>query len=530
MLIYLYMIVRGKAPVRISFGSAGDSDYYFDIIDKGNGVNATINLYSYCEIHPRKDDKIVLRSLETGHVLEFNSLDEINFGDRALNLMKATVKHYNNTGIEVITYTDAPLDSGLGGSAAHTVSMIEAFNEFNKIRMTKEEIARLAHKLERVDLGIGGGRQDQWAAAFGGFNFLEFTKNGVNLTALPLSDRDLERLENSLLLVHVPRETSGRDVHLEQRSKSPEVLSLLSMKMNNVELLREALSKRNFDEIGKILHLDWKIKKQLASSISNQFVDKIYDTALRAGATGGRLIGAGSGGSALFYCGDRKHDVAKALEALGLMEIKFRFERVERRTENYAERILNQIKEHHNVIGDVISNEDLIRKCEAVTHKIVESYKNNGKLIIFGNGGSAADAQHIAGELVNKFKIDRPMLNALALTVNTSVLTAVANDYCYEDVFSKQVERLAEHNDIVIGISTSGKAENVRRGLIKAKERGAFVVYMTGKTGGKISETCNGTIDISLNIPSTNTPRVQEAHITLGHIICELVEHELYGK
>ena len=126
------MIVRGKAPVRISFGSAGDSDYYFDIIDKGNGVNATINLYSYCEIHPRKDDKIVLRSLETGHVLEFNSIDEINFGERELNLMKAAVKHYKNTGIEVITYTDAPLDSGLGGSAAHTVSMIEAFNEKGK--------------------------------------------------------------------------------------------------------------------------------------------------------------------------------------------------------------------------------------------------------------------------------------------------------------------------------------------------------------------------------------------------------------
>src|SRR3989344_4996034 len=179
------MIVRGKAPVRISFGSAGDSDYYFDIIDRGNGVNATINLYSYCEIHPRKDDKIVLRSLETGYVLEFSSLNEIDFGTRELNLMKAAVKHYKNTGIEVITYTDALLDSGLGGSAAHTVSMIEAFNEFNGIQMTKEEIAILAHKLERIDLGIGGGRQDQWAAAFGGFNYFEFTKHGVTLTPLP---------------------------------------------------------------------------------------------------------------------------------------------------------------------------------------------------------------------------------------------------------------------------------------------------------------------------------------------------------
>ncbi len=526
------MIVRGKAPVRISFGSAGDSDYYFDVIEKGNGINATINLYSYCEIHPRKDDKIVLRSLETGHVLEFSSVEEINFGERDLNLMKAAVKHYKNTGIEVITYTDAPLDCGLGGSAAHAVSMIEAFNEFNKIKMSPEEIARLAHKLERTDLSIGGGRQDQWAAAFGGFNYLEFTKNNVQLTSIPFNGRDLEKLENSLLLVHVPRETSGRDVHLDQRSKSPEVLSLLYMKMNNVEMFREALVKRNFEDIGKILHLDWKIKKQLASSITNEFVDKIYDTALRAGATGGRLIGAGSGGSALFYCGDRKQDVTRALEALGIREIKFKFERINRQTANYGESIIAQIKEHHSTIGSILEDKELIRKCEVVTHKIVESYKNNGKLIIFGNGGSAADAQHIAGELVNKFKIDRPMLNALSLTVNTSVLTAVANDYCYEDVFSKQIERLAEHNDIVIGISTSGKAENVLRGLVKGKERGAFVIYMTGKTGGKISEVCdgNGNIDLTLNIPSTNTPRVQEAHIMLGHIICELVEYELYGK
>ena len=134
--------------------------------------------------------------------------------------------------------------------------------------------------------------------------------------------------------------------------------------------------------------------------------------------------------------------------------------------------------------------------------------------------------------MVNKFKIDRPMLNALALTVNTSVLTAVANDYSYAEVFSKQIERLAEHNDIVIGISTSGKAENVMRGLMKARERGAFVVYMTGATGGKITEVCgkDGTIDLSLHVPSSNTPRIQEAHITLGHVICELVEHELYGK
>ena len=524
------MIFRGQAPVRISFGSAGDSDYYFDVIDKGNGINATIDVYSFCEIHPRKDNKIVLRSLETGQVLEFDSINQIDFGNRDLNLMKAVVVHYNNSGIEVITYTDAPLDSGLGGSAAHTVAMIKAFNSFNKIEMPDGEIAKLAHKIERKDLGIGGGRQDQWASAFGGFNYLEFTKNDVCITPLPLSDRDLSLLEERLLLVHVPREKSGREVHLDQRTKSPEVLSLLSMKMNNVDSLRVALEKRNFDDIGRILHLDWKIKKQLASSMTNELLDKIYDAALRAGATGGRIIGAGSGGSALFYCNDKKNDTLRALEPFGLREIKFKFERPSKAKLNYADDIMHGIKEHHSIIGSLLEDAALIKKCEFLTHKIVESYKNNGKLIIFGNGGSAADAQHIAGELVNKFKIDRPMLNAMALTVNTSVLTAVANDYSYDDVFSKQIERLADSNDIVIGISTSGKAKNVQKALIKGKERGAFVVFMTGETGGQISKDCNGIIDITLNMPSKNTPRIQEAHIMLGHIVCELVEKELYGK
>lgn len=192
-------------------------------------------------------------------------------------------------------------------------------------------------------------------------------------------------------------------------------------------------------------------------------------------------------------------------------------------------------------IGDIITehiimiknmNDDrFISVLQDISERMVKCYKGGGKVVIFGNGGSAADAQHIVGELVNKLNINRPMLNAIALTVNTSVLTAIANDSSYDNVFSRQIEFLVEKKDVVIGISTSGNAENVLNGLREAKKRGATVIYFTGNDGGKIREVGEKEelIDIILNVPSNKTPRIQEAHILAGHIICELVEYELYG-
>lgn len=190
------------------------------------------------------------------------------------------------------------------------------------------------------------------------------------------------------------------------------------------------------------------------------------------------------------------------------------------------EKIIADLMEHSNIVTDVIYNNEIINKVEKVTRKIIECYRRGGKIVIFGNGGSASDAQHIVGELVNKFKIDRPMLNAIALNVNTTVITAIANDISYDEIFSKQIEHLVDYKDIVIGLSTSGNSMNVIKGLIMAKNRGVFTIGFTGKTGGKLNEI----VDISLNVPSTNTQRIQEMHITLGHIICEIVEHELFGK
>jgi D-sedoheptulose 7-phosphate isomerase len=161
----------------------------------------------------------------------------------------------------------------------------------------------------------------------------------------------------------------------------------------------------------------------------------------------------------------------------------------------------------------------------AIADMLTNAFRKGNKLLIFGNGGSAADAQHIASELTGRFHLDRPPLPAMALTTDTSSLTAIANDFGYETVFARQVRAFTRAGDVVIGISTSGGSPNVLRGIREAKECGAVTVALTGQ-GGELATMA----DLALRIPSRDTPRIQEAHITAGHIICCLVEEALFGN
>ena len=173
----------------------------------------------------------------------------------------------------------------------------------------------------------------------------------------------------------------------------------------------------------------------------------------------------------------------------------------------------------------IIENENLISTISNVSKEIIDAFKNDKKVLICGNGGSAADAQHIAAELSGRFYFDREPLFAEALHVNTSYLTAVANDYSYNEVYSRLVKAKGRKGDILIGISTSGNSKNVVNALEVANDIGMITVGMTGESGGKIKEICKYLI----NVPSTDTPRIQESHITIGHIICEIVERELFN-
>lgn len=162
----------------------------------------------------------------------------------------------------------------------------------------------------------------------------------------------------------------------------------------------------------------------------------------------------------------------------------------------------------------------LMRDIAIAAETIAEAYRAGGRLILLGNGGSAADAQHIACEMVGRFLTERKPLDAVALGANVPALTAIANDYGYARAFERQLEAAARPCDAVIGISTSGDSQNIVRALKRAKKIGCATIAMTGRTGGKLK----GAADILLNVPSTDTPRIQESHILIGHIICELVE------
>jgi len=185
--------------------------------------------------------------------------------------------------------------------------------------------------------------------------------------------------------------------------------------------------------------------------------------------------------------------------------------------------IAARLEENIQVQQDLAKNTP--GKIEAMVDLILAAYRSGGKIIFCGNGGSAADAQHLAAELVGRFKLERRALPAIALNTNTSILTALGNDYGYDTVFSRQVEALANKNDIVIGLSTSGNSPNVIKAIEAAKTIGAKTIGLTGGNGGQLAKLA----DLAITVPSDNTPRIQEAHITIGHIVCELVERELAG-
>lgn len=163
-----------------------------------------------------------------------------------------------------------------------------------------------------------------------------------------------------------------------------------------------------------------------------------------------------------------------------------------------------------------------------IAKEIIDAYQRGNKVLWFGNGGSAADAQHLACELVSKFYLKRKALASIALTTNTSELTAIGNDYDFDQVFARQVEALANPRDVVVGISTSGNSLNVIKGIEEAKRRGAITITFTGVSGGKLKG--NGNVDYLLTVSSEDTPHIQESHIMVGHIICYLVEKELFGR
>ena len=188
--------------------------------------------------------------------------------------------------------------------------------------------------------------------------------------------------------------------------------------------------------------------------------------------------------------------------------------------------ISNNISNSIKVKNEILNDESLINQILDVAETIQNSFENNCKLLLCGNGGSAADAQHLAAEFSGRYYMDRDPLHAEALHTDTSFMTAVANDYSYNDVYSRLIRGIGKKGDILIGLSTSGNSTNIVNALKEAKELGIKTIGFTGKNGGEINQHC----DIIIKVPSRDTPRIQEAHLLIGHAICELVEKNLFSK
>jgi D-sedoheptulose 7-phosphate isomerase len=188
--------------------------------------------------------------------------------------------------------------------------------------------------------------------------------------------------------------------------------------------------------------------------------------------------------------------------------------------------ITDKIAETQQIMKCMISDVVLIREIERTANACIRCLENNGKILLAGNGGSAADAQHITGELVSRFAFDRPGLFAIALTVDSSILTAIGNDYGYEKLFSRQVQALGSPGDVFIAYSTSGKSLNILAALKEAKDLGLVTVGLTGSNKGQMSSLC----DFLLETPSSKTPVIQEGHLVMGHILCGLIEKEIFSR
>jgi len=295
-------------------------------------LSATIDQYAYASLRPRRDSKLSIVSLDYDIVAKYDHPRRLRL-DGNLDLIKAVLRALKvKRGCDLWVHSDAPPGSGLGSSSTLVVALIGVLSKWLSKPLTSYEVAELAYRIERTDLGLAGGMQDQYAAAFGGFNFIEFNRDSTVVNPLRVSPDVLRELEYRLLLCYMGQ--TRQSAHIIERQTAayvegkPEVVEALhELKRQTLEM-KKALLLGDVDGIGELLHEAWEKKKQLDAGISNTRVDRLYRLARREGAIGGKMPGAGGGGYFLLLTRfERRHRVAAALEKQGGQVVPFQFER-----------------------------------------------------------------------------------------------------------------------------------------------------------------------------------------------------------
>jgi D-glycero-alpha-D-manno-heptose-7-phosphate kinase len=334
------MIIRSKAPLRISFSGGGSEVSPYKDEYGGVVLSATIEKYAYGSLRLREDRQITVASLDYDIVAKYNLDDEMNY-DGELDLVKAVIKNKSlnkgfEKGFDFFIHSDAPPGSGLGSSSTMVVALIGLLKHLQRLPLTNYEMANLAYHIEREDLGIKGGMQDQYAAVFGGFNFIEFGRgpglSNVVVNPLRIDTDVINELEYRLLLCYTGRTRLSANIISTQveayTKKEGDVLKAMDELKTITTEMKNALLQKRLDDFGRLLHEAWDNKKKMAKQITNTTIDTLYETARQHGALGGKILGAGGGGYLLLYCEfDKKHVIAEELEKLGGQVVEFTFDR-----------------------------------------------------------------------------------------------------------------------------------------------------------------------------------------------------------
>ncbi len=325
------MIIRSKAPFRVSFGGGGTDMPPYCTEHGGCVISTTIDRHVYISVEPRDDEKVRVFSINYNKEVFFDVGDKDYTGD--FELFKGVINVLNiNDGFNITVYSDLPAGSGMGGSSSLCVALIGAFNELYNFKLNKHEIASKACDIERVELKQKGGYQDQFAAAYGGFNFIEFS-NGIKVSPIKTSEEMINELQYRLILCYVGGSHFSSNIQDEvlkgyeiEKKSFMEAMQDLKDVAYSMRKIIESKDISQLNKFGEFLHKGWLAKKSLSSKISNKNIENFYLTSRKYGVLGGKLLGAGGGGHLLLFSNpEKKYNVIKELEKIGGKIVNFHF-------------------------------------------------------------------------------------------------------------------------------------------------------------------------------------------------------------
>lgn len=321
---------RSRAPVRVSFGGGGsDLTEYFQT-ERGAVISSTISIYSHATLRKRADQKISIHSTDLGSSLEADGLSEALTQEGPFSLIQALLKAIRpNFGFDLHLSSDFPMNSGLGGSSVVAATILGCFNQFREDKWDRYEISELAYQAERIHMKVLGGWQDQYATVFGGFNFMEFTMEGNRVFPLRIASDVLLELEESLVLCDTNFSHSSHEVHKDQQQRMAdgEIREHMRTNVALTDQIRDHLLRGRLVDIGNALDQGWQLKRKFSPRISNSEIDRVYESAKKHGAVGGKLLGAGGGGFFLFYSLPfHRSELLDHLESAGNKVRTFRFD------------------------------------------------------------------------------------------------------------------------------------------------------------------------------------------------------------